>query len=160
VPSGANTLTVMPKLHPAGDRAGRDGDSAKGRVVLEIPVTAPMAITLAVSGVLCGDETNLWLEDVGCDFNSKGLPLLLAFLPQFKDRVAVVKASIATGLEKRRWDAGKDLTKHAAKPLDIDAGPLRLQVTLSEPKLTGIYVSREQVKAVVGLECKIASTGK
>jgi hypothetical protein len=88
------------------------------------------------------------------------LRILLALLPQFKKKIADATASIMTSFEKRRWDVGKELTKHTTKPLDIDAGPLRLQVTLAEPKLTEIYVSEEQVKTVLNLECKITFSVK
>jgi hypothetical protein len=147
-----------PNLQPAGDASAMDGKAAKGRVRMELPMTKPIPVRLGVAGVLCSDESNVWLEHVCCEFHSD-LPLVLR-VPQIQKGIALAKAAIATGLNNRRWELGKEIKKHIAKPLNFDAGPLTLQVTLVEAKLKDCFLTEKQIKVVLSVDATVACKSK
>jgi hypothetical protein len=141
-------------LQPAGDASEVDGKAAKGRVRMELPMTKPIPVKLGVTGVLCGDESDVWLEHFCCEFHSD-LPLGFR-LPPIQKRIALAKAAIATGLNNRRWGLGREIKKHLAKPLNFDAGPLTLQVTVVEPKLKDCFLTEKQIKGVLSVDATVA----
>jgi hypothetical protein len=148
LPKGVKIGT--PRLRAAGGAANSLVDKgARGRVLVEIPVTRPFSTTVMISGTLFLADNVLWLEEVRCHTDPAVEMLAELVDPKLRKDLERGKKEIETTLNKVRWNLGDELTRLCPKPPARPEGKDPISVEGKAVKVTEVYVSPTDVKVIV-----------